>query len=50
VSSRFYTNEMFVRRDGALVRIDKPDSAKATVHRDLLLLELREDWSIGGKT
>jgi prolyl oligopeptidase len=46
----FYTNEMFVRRDGALVRIDKPDSAKATVHRDLLLLELREDWSIGGKT
>jgi prolyl oligopeptidase len=46
----FYTNEMFVRRDGRLVRIDKPDSAKATVHRDLLLLELREDWPIGGTT
>ena len=46
----FYANEMFVRRDGRLIRIDKPDSAKASVHRDLLLLELREDWSIGGKT
>ena len=46
----FYTNEMFVRRNGKLVRIDKPDSAKATVHRDLLLLELREDWSTGGTT
>jgi prolyl oligopeptidase len=46
----FYTNEMFVRRDGRIDPIDKPDSAKASVHRDLLLLELREDWSIGGKT
>ncbi len=46
----FYTNEMFVRRDGRLIRIDKPDSAKATVHRDLLLLELREDWAIAGTT
>lgn len=46
----FYTNEMFMRRDGMLIRIDKPDSAKAFVHRDLLLLELREDWSIAGTT
>ncbi len=41
---------MFLRRDGRLVRIDKPDSAKASVHRDLLLLELREDWTVAGKT
>jgi prolyl oligopeptidase len=46
----FYTNELFLRRDGTLVRIDKPDSANASVHRDLLLLELREDWTVGGKT
>jgi prolyl oligopeptidase len=46
----FYTNELFLRRDGRLVRIDKPDSANASVHRDLLLLELRDDWTVGGKT
>jgi prolyl oligopeptidase len=46
----FYTNEMFLRRDGKLMKIDKPDSANASVHRDLLFLELREDWTVGGKT
>jgi prolyl oligopeptidase len=46
----FFTNEMFLRRDGKLVKLEKPDSANATVHRDLLLLELRDDWTVGGKT
>ncbi len=46
----FYSNEMFLRRDGRLVKVDKPDSANASVHRDLLLLELRDDWAAGGKT
>jgi prolyl oligopeptidase len=46
----FFTNEMFLRRGGTLVKIDKPDSAKASVWRDLLLLELRDDWAVGGKT
>jgi prolyl oligopeptidase len=46
----FYTNEMFLRRDGKLLKIEKPDSANASVHRDLLLLELRDDWTVGGKT
>ena len=46
----FYSNEMFLRRDGKLLKIEKPDSAKASVHRDLLLLELRDDWTVGGKT
>jgi prolyl oligopeptidase len=45
----FYTNELFLRRDGRLVKIDKPDSANASVHRDLLLLQLREDWTVGGR-
>ena len=40
---------MFLRRDGKLVKIEKPDSANATVHRDLLLLELRDDWTVGGQ-
>jgi prolyl oligopeptidase len=46
----FYTNEMFLRRDGKLIKIDKPDSANASVHRDLLLVELRDDWTVGGRT
>ena len=46
----FYTNELYLRRDGKLVKIDKPDSANANVHRDLLLLELRDDWTVGGRT
>jgi len=48
--STFYTNELFLRRDDRLIRIDKPDSAVASVHRDLLLLELRDDWSVDGRT
>jgi prolyl oligopeptidase len=46
----FFTNEMFLRRDGKLLKIEKPDSANASVHRELLLLELRDDWTAGGKT
>jgi prolyl oligopeptidase len=49
-SITFYTDELFLRRDGKLVKIDKPDSANARVHRDLLLLRLRDDWTVGGKT
>jgi prolyl oligopeptidase len=46
----FFTNELYLRRDGRLVKLDKPDSAQANVHRELLLLELRDDWSVGGRT
>jgi prolyl oligopeptidase len=45
----FYSNEMFLRRDGKLLKIEKPDSANARVHRDLLLVELRDEWTVGGK-
>lgn len=46
----FYTNEWFLIRDDKLVRIDKPDSAEVTPFRDSLLITLRDDWTIGGKT
>jgi prolyl oligopeptidase len=49
-AASFFTNEMYLRKDGRLIKIDKPDSANASVHRDLLLLELRKDWSIDGRT
>jgi prolyl oligopeptidase len=46
----FFTNEVYLIRDGRLVKIDKPDSANLNLHRQWLLLELREDWTVGGKT
>jgi len=44
----FYTNELYLRREGHLVRIDKPDDANASVHREWLFLELRSDWNVAG--
>ena len=46
----FYTNEAFLLQDGKLVKIDKQDSANVNLHREWLLIELREDWTVGGKT
>jgi prolyl oligopeptidase len=46
----FFTTEVFLRRDGKLVKIDKPDDADASFHREWLLLRLRTDWAVGGKT
>jgi prolyl oligopeptidase len=46
----FFTNEMFVRRGGKFVKIDKPDDAIAQVVRDWLYLTLRKDWKVGDKT
>lgn len=46
----FYTSEMFLRRDGRLVKVEKPDDATAAVHREWLLLELRSAWTAGGAT
>ena len=46
----FYTNRTFLLRDGRQIAIDKPDSANASVHREWLLIELREDWTVGGRT
>jgi prolyl oligopeptidase len=45
----FYSNEMFLRRDGRLVKIEKPDDAEAGVWREWLLLQLRTDWTAGGQ-
>jgi prolyl oligopeptidase len=46
----FWTNEVFLRRDDRLVKIEKPDDANAAVHREWLLVELRSDWQAGGKS
>ena len=43
-------SEIFLRRDGKLVKIDKPDDAQVAFHREWLLLQLRTDWTVGGRT
>jgi prolyl oligopeptidase len=46
----FWTTETFLRPEGKLVKIDKPDDARASFHREWLLLQLRSDWTVGGHT
>jgi len=46
----FYSNEVFLRRDGKLVKIPKPDDADASTWGPWLLLQLRTDWTAGGHT
>jgi prolyl oligopeptidase len=46
----FWTSETFLRREGKLVKIDKPDDARVSFHREWLLIQLRSDWTVGGKT
>ena len=49
-SPTFFTNELFLRRDGKLIRIEKPDDATAGTFREWLLIQLRTDWTVAGKT
>ncbi|MGY3266104.1 prolyl oligopeptidase [Lysobacter sp. HA35] len=47
----FYNDELYLRRkDGSLVKIDAPNSAQKSVHREWLVLELRDAYTAGGKT
>jgi len=47
----FYNDELYLRRaDGTLAKIDAPNSANKGVHKDWLTLELREPWTVGGRT
>ncbi len=42
----FYNDELFLRdAAGAITRLDVPNDAEKSVHRDWLVLELRSDWS-----
>ncbi|TKR31136.1 S9 family peptidase [Luteimonas gilva] len=47
----FYNDELYLRgRDGKLAKIDVPNSVDKSVHREWLTLQLREPWTVGGKT
>jgi len=44
------TQGTFLRRDGKLILIEKPDDAEMGTFRDWLLIRLRTDWAVNGKT
>ena len=47
----FYNDELYLRNaDGSLAKIDVPNSAQKNVHKEWLLLELREPYEAGGRT
>jgi prolyl oligopeptidase len=49
-SPTFWTSELFLRRDGKLIKLDKPEDADASAWREHLFIELRSPWEVGGKT
>ncbi|MCA0395583.1 MAG: prolyl oligopeptidase family serine peptidase [Proteobacteria bacterium] len=47
----FYNDELYLRAtDGSLRRVDVPNSAQKSVQREWLGIELREPWTVGGRT
>ncbi len=47
----FYNDELYLRgADGKLAKVDVPNSVNKSVQREWLTLELREPWTVGGKT
>ncbi len=49
-SPSFFTSEEFVLRDGNWVRIEKPDDATVGTFGKQIIIRLRSDWTVGGKT
>lgn len=47
----FYSNkEWWISPKKGMIPIPKPDSANSSVWKDHILLELRDDWTVDGKT
>ena len=49
-ATSFYSNQQFLLQGEKQLPIDKPADAKLAFWREHLLLELRSDWTVGGKT
>ncbi|MBD5786233.1 S9 family peptidase [Cellulosimicrobium terreum] len=54
-SKAFYSDELYLAEhtgtpEQRLVKIDVPDSAEVGVRREWMLVELRDDWTVGGST
>jgi len=46
----FYSSEMFLLEGAKARRIDKPEDAQLDFWRDKVVLRLRSDWTVAGKT
>ena len=46
----FYSDEIFLLQGGKPALIDKPADAKLSFWREFVLIELRSDWTVGGRT
>lgn len=46
----FYNSKLWLLQGTTLVPIAKPDDANLAFHREHVLIELRSDWTIGGRT
>ena len=46
----FWTEEFFLRRGDKLIKIEKPDDARFSTHREWMFLQLRTPWTVGGQT
>ncbi|WP_454043278.1 prolyl oligopeptidase family serine peptidase [Cellulosimicrobium sp. Marseille-Q8652] len=54
-SKAFYSDELYLAEapgtpEQRLTKIDVPDSAEVGVRREWMLVELRDDWTVGGAT
>jgi prolyl oligopeptidase len=49
-SPTFFTSEVSVRRGDAFVKIEKPPDAEVRFFGAMLLLRLRSDWTLNGRT
>lgn len=45
-----WRSEKLLRVPGGLLRLDVPDDAEIDVHREWLLITLRTEWTVGGRT
>jgi len=46
----FFSNETYIRRGDSWVKIEKPDDVEVSTFDDQILLRLRLDWTLNGKT
>jgi prolyl oligopeptidase len=46
----FYNTRLWLLQDGKLAPIDKPDDASLSFDREHVLIELRSDWAVDGRT
>lgn len=49
-SETFWTGQAYLLRDGKQIKIEVPDDANLTTFREWMFVELRSDWTVGGRT